>query len=343
VRLGVNLIYDGAGPLARTAEQLDYAVAFAPEGHRSDAASVLGFVAAQTERIALCGGVMQIPARTPALAALTVATLDALSGGRARVGLGVSNPDVSEGWYGVPFAAPLARTREYVEILRQAFRGGPVQHQGEHFRQPSTPGGAPVQLQTQPLRPDIPIYLAAVGPRNLQLAGEVCDGWIGVMASPQQVKAAVDEIAVGRRRAGRTRDDFAVMPCVAASFADDPETAAEAVRPHFAFLLGMGSPERNLYCRLARELGFGDAGVTVNERMRAGDRAGAAEAVPFELVDQAALLGPVDRVARRMGDYAAAGVDVLGIMVSAVSTTPEGRLTILRDAARALDRSGVAG
>ncbi len=190
MRLGVNLFYRWAPEVSREAERLGYGMVLAPEGFRSDAATVLGAVAGATTSIGLASGVFQIPGRAPGMTALTAATLDALSGGRFRLGLGVSNPDVSEGWYGVGFDRPLTRTREYVEVIRMAFRGEPVRYEGETLR---LGGDAELVLTTEPLRADLPIYLAAVGPRSLELAGEIADGWIGVFAS-RSVKECADRL-----------------------------------------------------------------------------------------------------------------------------------------------------
>lgn len=305
MRLGLNLVYQGAGPLARAAEELGYAVALAPEGYRSDAPSLLGYVAGQTATIALASGVMQIPGRSPAMAALTAATLDSLSGGRFRLGLGVSNPDVSDGWYGVAFDHPLARTREYVEIVRAALAGGPVRYEGRYHRLGGAGGsGAPLHLLTEPLRAELPIYLGAMGARNLRLAGEIADGWIGVFVSPTMVKGAVAEIADGRGRAGKAMVGFDVLPCLPTSFADDLEQAADLLRNQFVYLLGIGDPGRNFFCATAGRLGFAPAVADIHDRLQEGDRAGAAAAVPFDLIDETSLIGPMDRVARRMRDYA---------------------------------------
>jgi F420-dependent oxidoreductase-like protein len=340
MKLGVNIPYQGAGELAVAAEQLGYAIALTPEGYRSDSPSLLGYVAARTERIALGSAVMQIPGRPPAMAALTAATIDALSGGRFRLGLGLSNPDVSDGWYGVAFDHPLARTREYVDIVRAALRGGPVQYEGEHLKLPAAGrADAPLHLFTEPLRPDLPIYLAAAGPKNLQLAGEIADGWIGVFSSPEMVKDAVDNLAAGRRLAGRGMDGFEVMPCLPTAVADDPEEAADLLRGQFVYLLGIGDDDRNFHCSLMRRLGFAQAVSDVRTRLQAGDRAGAAAAVPFDAIDTMALVGSTRRIAERLSEYAAVGVTTLGIMVSAAATPLEGRLSILAEVATALDLS----
>jgi F420-dependent oxidoreductase-like protein len=301
VHLGVNLVHDGAVQLARTAEALGYGLALAPEGNRSDAPSVLGAAAAATDRIGLASGVMQIPARTPALAALTAATLDELSGGRFRLGLGVSNADVADGWYGEPYDRPLERTREYVAVVRAALRREPVRFSGRHYRLPHSEAGsaAPLRLPTAPVRADLPVYLAAVGPRNLRLAGEIADGWIGAFTPVERVAEAVKLTAEGAAAAGRDPADFAVIPSVAVSVQDDPRRAADALRAHTALLLGIGDPARNVYRALAGELGFGEQIDEVCRLRAGGDAVGAAAAVPFAFIDRAeqraARPGPPDR------------------------------------------------
>jgi F420-dependent oxidoreductase-like protein len=333
MRLGLNLIHDGAVPLAQAAEALGYDVVLAPEGNRSDAPSVLGAVAAGTHRIGLLSGVMQIPARTPAMTALTAATLDELSGGRFRLGLGVSNPDIALGWYGQPFDHPLARTREYVEIVRAALRREPVRYFGAHYRLPPLEHqrAAPLLLPTSPVRPDLPIYLAAGGPQNLALTGEIADGWIGVFTTPERAGEAAETIAKARG----SLTGFDVLTCVGAAIDDDPRTAADALREHVAHLLSLGEPEHNFYCRVAAGMGFGEQIARLHERRAAGDPAGAAAAVPFDFIDQTALLGPVERVAGRLVKYAQAGVTTLSVMVSAARTGLPGRLRIVHDVARA--------
>lgn len=339
MRLAVNLVATQAVELAVSAEKLGYALAFAPEGYRNDAASVLGLVAGRTRRIGLSAAVMQIPARPPATAALTAATLDALSGGRFRLGLGISNPDVSEGWYGVPFARPLARTREYVEIVRAALAGGPVTYQGEHFAlPPHERASAPLHLYTEGYRCDLPVYLAAVGPRNLRLAGEIADGWIGVLTSPEGVRDAVGHIGGGRAVRGLGLDGFEVIPCLPTAVADDVMEAAAQLRGQYGYLMGIGDPEENFYCALAIRLGFGDAVERLREHLRAGDRAAAEAAIPLEFIDTTGLIGSEERIAGRMRAYAEAGVTTLSIMVSAAATTLEGRLAILRTCAGAVNR-----
>jgi F420-dependent oxidoreductase-like protein len=337
MRLGVFLNYRGAVEVAREAERLGCAVALAPEGFRSDAVSVLGAVAARTSRIGLASGVMQIPARTPVMTALAAATLDGLSGGRFRLGLGVSNPDVSRGWYGVDFDRPLARTREYVAVVRMALRGEPVRHAGTHYRLPPPGTDEAAHLRAAAVRADLPIYLAGVGPRSLALAGEIADGWIGVFCPPERLAASLEHVRAGRARVGRDLAGFEVLPSIPIGVGDDPEAAAEPLRPYFANFVGLGSSERSIYYRLATSMGFGDAAAEIHERCRRGDRAGAARAVPFAFMDRTSLIGDAHRIARRMAEYAEAGVTTLGLTL--LADTVEGQLEAVSVAAEALSVS----
>src|SRR4051794_11103100 len=210
MRLGLNLGYWGAGDdaanlkLAQEADRLGYAVAWAAEAYGSDTATVLAWVAAQTQRIDVGSAIFQIPARTPAMTAMTAATLDSLSGGRFRLGLGVSGPQVSEGWHGVRFDKPLERTREYIDIVRMALRRETVQYEGTHFRVPLPGGpGKPLKLIVHPVRPEIPVYLAATGPKNLALTGEIADGWLAIFFSPEHAALSLDPIRSARASAGK--------------------------------------------------------------------------------------------------------------------------------------------
>src|SRR5262249_22852314 len=221
MRLGLNLGYWGAGndaenlALAREADKLGFAVAWAAEAYGSDAPTVLAWVAAQTERIDVGSAVMQIPARSPAMAAMTAATLDTLSGGRFRLGLGVSGPQVSEGWHGVRFDKPLGRTREYVEIVRKALRRERLRYAGEHYTLPLPDGpDKALTLTVHPAREHIPVYLAAIGPKNIELAGEIADGWLALFLSPEHAAESLRHVAAGRAKAGATMDGFDVVPTV---------------------------------------------------------------------------------------------------------------------------------
>jgi len=334
MKLGVFLSYDTAVEVAQEAERLGYAVALAPEGFKSDAVSVLGAVAARTERIGIASGVMQIPARTPVLAALTAATLDAMSDGRFRLGLGVSNPDVSSGWYGVPFGQPLSRVREYVAVVRMALRGEPVRHAGRYFHLPPPGSAEAAHLRAAPVRADIPVYLAGVGPSSISLAGEIADGWIGVFCSPQRLAQSMRWLRAGRARAGLGMAGFEVLPSVPLGTGSEPAAAAEPLRGYFANFIGLGSPTGNVYGALATRMGYGSAVHEIGRKCRAGDRAGAACAVPFELMDETSLLGSAERIAPRMAEYARAGVTTLGVTLLYRSVAEQ--LAALRTAAEAL-------
>lgn len=341
MRLAANLAYQGAGELAREAERLDYDLVVAAESPRSDAVSVLGLVAGATSRIAIGSGVMQIPARPPGATALAAATLHALSGGRFRLGLGVSNPHISDGWYGVDFAHPLGRTREYVDIVRRALTGDPVRYEGTHFQLPAHGlQGAPLHLLTERPEARIPLYLGAVGPQSLRLAGEIADGWVSGFTTPELVADSVRQLAAGHARAGRTADGFEVIPYVAVSVADDPAEAAAELRAHYTLLLAVGGAD-NFYCGLARRMGF-DSGIDAfQERLAAGDRAGAAAAIPLDFIDRTALLGPVDRIADRLHAWSQAGVTTLSVLASANATDLDGRKQVLAHAAQALEKAGL--
>jgi F420-dependent oxidoreductase-like protein len=313
MKLGVFLSHDTAIEVAQEAERLGYAIALAPEGFKSDAVSVLGALAARTSRIRLASGVMQIPARSPVLTALTAATLDALSAGRFCLGLGVSNPDVSRGWYGVPFGRPLERAREYVEIVRMALRGEPVRHEGRHFQLPPPGSTEAAHLRAAPVPAEIPIYLAGVGPRSVSLAGEIADGWIGVFSSPARIGESLEHIRTGRERAGLDLDGFEILPSVPLGVGTDLTAAADLLRGYFANFIGLGGQRSSIYTALVTRMGYGEAAGEIHARFRSGDRAAAARAVPFELIDETSLLGPAERIARRLADFARAGVTTLGV------------------------------
>ncbi|MEV6846611.1 LLM class flavin-dependent oxidoreductase [Actinoplanes sp. NPDC051411] len=338
MKLAVFLAHHCAVEVAVEAERLGVELALVPEGFRSDAPSVLGALAARTSTIALAPGVMQIPARTPVLTALTAATLDSLSGGRFRLALGVSNPDVSLGWYGVPFDRPLRRIREYVDVVRLALRGEPVRYAGQFYRLPPDETGDPAWLRAAATRADLPVYLAAVGPKNLALTGEIADGWIGVFNSPDGIAESLTHVAAGRARAGRSMDGFDVLPSIPVSMHEDPERAAAPLRPYFANFIGLGSKERSIYFAVAARLGFAAAAARIHEAVRTGDRAGAAAAVPFELIDQLSLLGDEERVAARMAEYARANVTTLGLTL--LAPTAQGQLETLRGAVAARELAG---
>jgi len=353
MKLGLNLGYWGAGndadniALAKEADRLGYAVAWVAEAYGSDTPSVLAWVGALTERIDLGAAVMQIPARTPAMTAMTAATLDTLSGGRFRLGLGVSGPQVSEGWHGVRFDAPLGRTREYVDVVRMALRRETVKYDGRHYTLPLPDGpGKALKLTVHPVRDQIPVYLAAVGPKNLELAGEIADGWLAIFFSPEHSGELMAPIRAGAVKAGRgTSDDplagFDVVPTVPVVIGDDVEAAAAPLRHYSALYIGgMGSREKNFYNALAARMGFEEAAARVQDLYLARQHRDAAEAVPLDFIDQTSLIGPRDRVRDRLARYAEAGVTTLTI--TPFAGTLDERLHVVRTMAELLDETGLA-
>lgn len=348
MRLGVNLGYWGAGndadnlQLAREADRIGYSVVWAAEAYGSDAATVLTWIAAQTTQIDVGSAVFQIPGRTPANTAMTAATLDSLSGGRFRLGLGVSGPQVSEGWHGVRFTKPLQRTREYVSIVRMALARQRVTFDGEFFTLPLPDGpGKALTLTVHPVREHIPLYLAAIGPRNLELAGEIADGWLAIFFSPEQAADSMAHIAAGRERAGLTLEGFDVVPSVPVAFGDDIEQCANTIRPYASLYIGgMGSKEMNFYNQLASRMGFEAEADEIQAKYMSKDYRGAAGAVPLGFIDQTSLIGPRERVRDRLAAYAEAGVTTLTITPSAQSL--DERLAALVTMSEILDESGLA-
>lgn len=348
MRLGLNLGYWGAGndadnlALAREADKLGYSVAWAAEAYGSDAATVLTWVAAQTERIDVGSAVFQIPGRTPANTAMTAATLDTLSGGRFRLGLGVSGPQVSEGWHGVRFDKPLARTREYVAIIRKALARERLTFEGEFFTLPLPDGpGKALTLTVHPVRERIPIYLAAVGPKNLELAGEIADGWLAIFYSPEFAPELLGHIADGRAKVGQTLAGFDIVPTVPVVIGDDLEACAGPVRAYSALYIGgMGSREKNFYNALAVRMGYEEAAAQVQDLYLGRDYAGAANAVPLDFIDRTSLIGPRDRIRDRLAAYADSGVTTLSVAVYAGPL--EERLATVRAMPELLAEAGLA-
>jgi F420-dependent oxidoreductase-like protein len=327
--------------LAQEAERLGFSVAWAAEAYGSDAPTVLSYLAASTTRIDLGAAVMQIPARTPAMTAMTAATLDLLSGGRFRLGLGVSGPQVSEGWHGVRFDKPLARTRDYVAVVQQALARETVRHEGEFFTLPLPDGpGKALKLTVHPLRSHIPLYLAAVGPRNLELTGEIADGWLAIFLSPEYAGEALSRVSAGRARrddAGGPLDVAATVPVV---FGPSIEECAEPVRGYAALYVGgMGSREQNFYNQLACRMGFEAEARRVQDLFLDRRHREAMAAVPLEFIDQTALIGPKERVVERLHAYAGAGVATIN--VTTFASTHDERVATLRTIAEALDASGL--
>ena len=349
MRLGLNLGYWGMGndadnlELAQEAERLDFDVVWAAEAYGSDAATVLTWIAAHTSTIDVGAAIFQIPARTPAMTAMTAATLDTLSKGRFRLGLGASGPQVSEGWHGVRYAKPLGRTREYVQVVRQALSHERVVFDGEHFTLPLPDGpGKALKMIIHTVRPadEMPIYLAAVGPKNLEVAGELFDGWHAIFFSPTKGDLSLDRIRAGRDKVGKTMDGFDCNATVPIGFGDDLEKLAEPIRAYAALYVGgMGSREKNFYNDLAHRLGYGEQADRVQDLYLSRRQGEAMAAVPFEFIDETSLIGDVDRVADRMQAFRDAGVTTLSL--SSYAGDLETRRQELRTAAEAADKAGV--
>jgi F420-dependent oxidoreductase-like protein len=309
LKLGLSLGYWAGGPPPGAAEsvleadRLGFESVWTAEAYGSDALLPLAWWGAATEQIKLGTAIVQISARTPAATAMAAMTLDYLSGGRLILGLGVSGPQVVEGWYGQSFAKPLARTREYIEILRKIWaREGPVTNDGPHYPLPLPDGtglGKPLKSSLRPLRSDIPIYLAAEGPKNIALAGEVCDGWLALFYSPHHDDFYRDALGegLGRPNARRTWDDFEVAASVPLIVTDDIEGTADAVRPMYALYFGgMGARNTNFHANVAIRMGYEAEVEKIQELYLSGDKDAAAAAVPTELIEKLTLIGPKDKI-----------------------------------------------
>ncbi|MFE4683771.1 LLM class F420-dependent oxidoreductase [Streptomyces sp. NPDC056721] len=351
MELGINLGYWGAGmdadnlAVAREADKLGYTVCWAAEAYGSDAPTVLSYVAAQTERIDIGSAIMQIPARQPAMTAMTAATLDSLSGGRFRLGLGVSGPQVSEGWYGVKFDKPLARTREYVDIVRRAMSRERLSYEGEHWTLPLPGGpGKPLKMTVHPQREHIPLYIAAIGPKNLEQTGEIADGALLIFPAAEHLEeTALTHLRAGREKAGKTLEGFDVVPTLPLALGADKDVPALAdmFRPYTALYVGgMGSRKQNFYNQLAQRMGYEKEAAEIQDKYLGGDKEGAGAAVPHQLIDSTTLLGSVDRIAERMQAYAAAGVTTLTL--APAGFTLDERIAALRAGTEALERAGLA-
>jgi F420-dependent oxidoreductase-like protein len=316
MRLGFYMGYapPGMNPsdlvsLAQEAERLGYDSAWAAEAWGTDAVTVLSWLAATTTRIKIGSAILQMPARTPANTAMTAVTLDLMSGGRFLLGLGTSGPQVVEGWHGEPWGKPLARTREYVEIVRAAVRREVLEYDGEHYRLPyrgpdATGVGKPLRLMAHPLRRQIPIYLASLRPRSVELAAEIADGWLPLFFSPERARETFPKPFA---RAG-----LEITPSAPALLSDDVQSARDALKPYYALYVGgMGARGSNFYNELARRYGFEAAAELVQDSFLAGRKREAAAAVPDELVDEMALVGPRERIAERLSAWRESGATTL--------------------------------
>lgn len=334
MRLAINIGYWGGDAgldldLVLAAEKLGYDSVWAAEAWGSDAVTVLAYVAARTNTIKVGSGILQMPARTPAMTAMTAATLSDLSSGRFLLGLGLSGPQVVEGWHGQPYGKPLGKTREYVAIVRRALaRTAPLVHAGEHYQIPYTgPGstglGKPLKLMTRPAHP-IPIYIAALGPKNVALTAEIADGWLPVLYSPYKAAEVFGPALAegfGRSAEDGKADRFDTVPAVSAVVTDEPQRARDRLKPGIAMYIGgMGAKGRNFYFDLACRYGFADAAEQVQELYLAGRKEEAIAAVPDDLVDATSVIGSPGHVRDRIAAYRASGVTTLVAMTEDPAT-----------------------
>jgi F420-dependent oxidoreductase-like protein len=296
--------------LAQEAERLGYDSAWAAEAWGTDAATVLAWLAATTTTLKVGSAIFQIPGRTPANTAMTAATLDLMSGGRFLLGLGLSGPQVVEGWHGQAWGKPLAKTREYVEIVRAALRRETVEHDGAHYQVPytgpdSTGLGKPLKLMVRPLRGDIPIYLAVFKPRAVELAAEIADGWLPIFFSPERAR---DTFPAPFARNG----GFDIAPAVPALVSDDLESARDAMRPYYALYVGgMGARGKNFYNDLVASYGFEAEAKQIQDLFLDGKQREAAAAVPDALIDEMTLIGPPDRIRDRLAAWKESGATTM--------------------------------
>ena len=322
LKLGLSLGYWGIGPagddaleVVRAAEGAGFESVWVAESYGSDVISVLAWLAPQTQTINLGAAIMQVPARPPAAAAMAGATIDKLSGGRFLFGFGPSGPQVSEGWYGVPYAKPWGRTREYIEVVREIVaREDKVDHQGEHYQLPLPEGeGKPLKLNFHPERNRIPVFVGAIGRKSVEMAAEICDGWIPIFFSVDAFEQTWGEhLEAGFAKGGRQRSDLEVSPSLQVAIDGDLEAAKSVVKAGLVLYFGgMGSRKTNFYVDLAHRFGFGDVADEVQRRFQDGDRAGAFEAVPDEIVEATSLVGTEAEVADRLERFRGAGIDRL--------------------------------
>ena len=315
MRLGFYMGYPppGTSPLelialAQEAERLGYDSAWAAEAWGTDAVSVLAWLGATTNTLKLGSAIMQIPGRTPANAAMTAATLDLLSGGRFLMGLGTSGPQVVEGWHGEPWGKPLTKTREYVEIVRSILRREVLEHHGEHYdipytRNGSTGLGKPLKLMARPLRADIPIYLASISPKSVQLAFEIADGWMPIFFVPERARQTFTFAE---------REGFDIAPSVPALLTDDVQEGRDSLKQYYALYVGgMGARGKNFYNSLFARYGYEDAAREIQDLFLAGRQRDAAAKVPDAFVDEAALVGPKERIADRLDAWRESGATTL--------------------------------
>ncbi|MHB2000874.1 MAG: LLM class F420-dependent oxidoreductase [Solirubrobacteraceae bacterium] len=337
MKLGVHIGYWGLGlasedqlAIVQEAERLGYDSVWTAEAYGSDAATVLGWLAGQTSTIKLGAGIFQMPGRSAAMTAMTAATIDQLSNGRMILGIGSSGPQVAEGWHGQRFARQLQRTREYVAVVRMALARERVVFDGQTLTLPLPDGqGKALKLTIPTVQDRIPIYLAAIGPKNTALAGEIADGWMPTLFSPEHVAQLRPLLQEGAARSGRSLEGFDIAPTANLFITDDLEAARDSVRPFIALYVGgMGSRKQNFYNALVQRYGFEREAAEIQDLYLEGRREEAMAAIPDRLIDMVSLCGPQAVVKERLAVFRDAGVGTLG--VTPVAFTREDRLTQLR-------------
>jgi F420-dependent oxidoreductase-like protein len=339
MKLGLAVGYWGLGltsedqlKLVRAAEEAGWDSVWAAEAYGSDTATVLAWLASQTSRIKIGSGIFQMPGRSPAMTAMTAATLDILSNGRVILGLGTSGPQVAEGWHGQRFGRQLQRTREYVAILRKALARERLEFDGETYELPLPDGpGKALKLMISPVQERIPIYLAAIGPNNTKLAGEIADGYMPFIFAPERVADARKLLEEGAARAGRSLNGFDIAPTVNVSIDDDVERARDTMRPVLALYVGgMGSREKNFYNQAVQRLGYEDVARKVQDLYLDGKKEEAAAALPEDLVRSMSLIGSRSYVTERFEAFAAAGVTTMNLVP--LAGTPAERVALVGQA-----------
>jgi len=337
VKLGLHIGYWGLWMgaqeqlnAAKAAEQLGYDSIWTAEAYGSDAATILAWIAGHTSRIKLGSDVFQIPGRSAAMTAMTAATIDQLSGGRMILGLGTSGPQVAEGWHGQRFARQLQRTREYFDVVRLALSRERLVYKGETLELPLPDGpGKALKLTIGPKQEQIPLYLAAIGPNNTRLAGEIADGWLPTFFSPEHVGLFRPLLKEGAARSGRSLDGFQIAPTVSVHISDDLEAARNFMRPALALYIGgMGSREKNFYSTLVGQYGFEREAAEIQDLYLSGKREQACLAVPDALIELVSLVGPRERVADRLTAFREAGVGTL--IATPVAASKEDQITQMR-------------
>lgn len=338
MRIGLSINYAGGfKDVAAEVADLENAgldIVFVPEAYSFDAVSALGYLAASTQRVELASGILQLYTRTPTLTAMTAAGLDYVSDGRFTLGLGASGPQVIEGFHGVPYDAPIGRTREVIEICRQVWRREPVQHRGKHYTIPlpadrGTGLGKPLKLINSPVRERIPILVAALGPKNVEMAAEIAEGWQPIFYLPEKARDVWGEsLAAGRAKRAAELGELEIYAGPVLAIGENTEPLREFVKPHLALYIGgMGTKGKNFYHALATKYGYGPQADRIQELYLAGDKDGAAKVVPDDLVRDVNLIGSREFVKERVAAFREAGVTTLN--VAPMASTPAERVKLI--------------